>query len=191
MFAGYVKSGWKIIGYYTDDDTVYFGMTNNVTIVPAEDNALLDLSTWYDLMGYGEDQGITGIAKQDAVTYSLFGAGVWVNTVRAGFDAAKNIQPTVSTWAKGSRIFGRGSNILSGMTIAYDFATGTANTSTLVNAGVTLLGGATVIVFGAAATPYVVGFGIVYGIISVAGGDDWLNSNFDISDQINIFKPNE
>ena len=59
MFAGYFKSGWKIIGYYTDDDTVYFGMTNNVTIVPAEDNALLDLSTWYDLMGYGGDDGLT------------------------------------------------------------------------------------------------------------------------------------
>ncbi len=55
MFAGYVKNGWKIIGYYTDDGDVYFGMTNNVTIVPAEDNALLDLSTWYDLMGYGGD----------------------------------------------------------------------------------------------------------------------------------------
>ena len=75
------------------------------------------------------------------------------------------------------------------MTITYDFATGTANTSTLVNAGVTVAGAAVVIFVGAAAAPYVVGAGIVYGVISVAGGDEWLNSNFDISNQINFIKP--
>jgi hypothetical protein len=137
----------------------------------------------------GGGDGITGIPKHDAVIYGLFGTGVWANTVKAGFDAAKSIQPTVSIWAKGSRIFGRGTNILSGISIGYDFATGTANTSTLVNAGVTVAGAAVVIFVGAAVAPYVVGAGIVYGVISVAGGDEWLNSNFDISNQINFIKP--
>jgi len=125
----------------------------------------------------------------DAITYGLFGTGVWANTIYAGFEAALKTQPTVSTWLKGSRIFGRGSYILNGANITYDFLSGTANTSTLVNAGVTVVGAGVVIFVGAAATPYVIGGGLVYGIISIAGGDEWLDSNFDISDQLNFIKP--
>ncbi|MBU1578970.1 MAG: hypothetical protein KJ578_11395 [Bacteroidetes bacterium] len=137
----------------------------------------------------GRQLNSNGFKKNDALTYGLFGTSIWANIIYAGFDAAKKIQPTVATWIKGSRLFGRGSNVLSGVMISYDFATGTANTSTLVNAGVTMAGSAVIIFAGAAATPYVIGAGVIYGVISVAGGDEWLNSNFDISDQINFIKP--
>jgi hypothetical protein len=136
----------------------------------------------------GGGDGLTGIPKQDAITYGLFGTGVWASIVKAGVDAAKSIQPTVSTWAKGSRIFGRGTNILSGISIEYDFATGTANTSTMVNLGVTVVSYGVIGIVGSATIPYVVAAGIIYGVWSIAGGDRWLNNTWDNS-QINIVKP--
>ena len=143
------------------------------------------INTWVATGTIGN--GSSGV--HDAIKYGLFGTSVWANTIYAGFEAALKTQPTVSTWLKGSRVFGRGSYYLSGANITYDFLSGTANTSTLVNAGVTAVGAGVVIFVGAAATPYVIGAGLVYGIISVAGGDEWLDSNFDISDQLNFIKP--
>ena len=132
---------------------------------------------------------LSGIPKHDAVIYGLFGTGVWANTVKAGFDAARSIQPTVSTWVKGARIFGRGTNILSGVSIGYDFATGTANSSTAAD-GLVMAGGSAVIFFGGLAlAPWVAGAGVVYGVISVAGGKEWLNRNLDISGYINFVQP--
>ncbi len=139
--------------------------------------------------GGGGGDGITGIPKHDAISYGLFTTAVWGNIVYAGFDAAKSIQPAVSTWAKGSRIFGHGTIAISGISIGYDFVTGTANTSTLVNLGFTVISYGVIGFVGAAATPYIVGAGIIYGVWSVAGGDEWLNSQLDISSQINFVKP--
>ena len=183
-----VPGGFSIVGYWDNKGDHYSGMFNNRNIFLVSSNGA-DPVEIVAKGSTGGGDGLNGKPKHDAITYGLFGTGVWANTVKAGFDAAKRIQPTVSTWAKGSRIFGRGSNILSGVTIGYDFATGTANTSTLVNIGVTVAGEAVVIVVGAGAAPYVVGAGIIYGVISVAGGDEWLNSNFDMSNQINFIKP--
>jgi len=46
--------------------------------------------------------------------------------------------------------------------------------------------------FGSAAlAPWVAGAGIVYGVISVAGGEKWLNKNLNISEYINIVQPNK
>jgi hypothetical protein len=136
----------------------------------------------------GDGAGQAGLLKHNAVTYGLFGTGVWANIIKAGFDAARRIQPSISTWAKGSLIFGRGINILAGITVGYDFATGTANTSTLVNIGVSVVGYGAIAIVGAAAAPYVVGAGIVYGVFSVSGGEKWLNNTWDNS-HINIIEP--
>ena len=135
-----------------------------------------------------ESNRITGIPKHAVVSYSLFGTAVWANIVNAGFKAVESIQPTVSTWAKGSRVFGHGTNVLSGISIGYDFATGTANTSTMVNFGVTTISYGVIGIVGTAAIPYVVGAGIIYGVWSIAGGDKWLNNTWDNS-HINIVKP--
>ncbi len=168
------------------------GGFNYYTIDPTSSPMWSSSTTEFNLhfvwfMGSGGD-GITGISKHTAVTYGLFGTGVWANTVKAGFDAAKRIQPTVSTWAKGSLAFGRGTNILSGITVGYDFVTGTANTSTLVNIGVSVVGYGVIAIVGVAAAPYVIGAGVVYGVVSVAGGDKWLNNTWDNS-HINSIKP--
>jgi RHS repeat-associated protein len=143
---------------------------------------------------FGDDatnggDGITGIPKSDVVSTLTGASAILVNTIKGGFDAARKLQPTVSTWIKGARVLGRTSNILTAATVSFDFATGTANTSTLVNAGVTVVGAGVVYTVGLAAAPWVAAGGVVYGIVSLAGGDDWLNSQWDISDKINFVKP--
>lgn len=132
---------------------------------------------------------MTGMPQSDAFKYGVAGTSVWGYTVEAGFDAARVTQRTVSTWSKGARIMGRTNTVLTAATIGYDFSTGTANTSTLVNAGVNVAGAITIGIVGIAAAPYVAGGLAVYGIISIAGGDEWLNSHFDISNKINFVTP--
>ena len=136
-----------------------------------------------------QGDGITRIPKSDAVSTLAGASAIPVNTIKGGFDAARVTQKTVSTWSKGARVLGRTSNILAAATVSYDFATGTANTSTLVNAGVAVVGAGVVFAVGIAAAPWVAAGGVVYGIVSLAGGDDWLNSKWDISDKINIVNP--
>jgi len=138
-------------------------------------------------LGGGVDN-LIGIPKHDALTYGLFGTSVWVNTINAGFDAARKVQPKVSTWLKGSRIFAKSSNYLLFATVGYDFATGTANTSTIVNGVVGGIGYGVIVVVGVAATPWVVGIGIAYGVWSVAVGDNWMNNEWD-NRHINFVKP--
>ena len=133
--------------------------------------------------------GITGIPKSDVVSTLTGASAIPVNTIKGGFDAARVTQKTVSTWSKGARVLGRTSNILTAATVSYDFATGTANTSTLVNAGVAVVGAGVVFAVGIAAAPWVAAGGVVYGIVSLAGGDEWLNSQWDISDKINFINP--
>ncbi len=136
----------------------------------------------------GGGDGLTGISKYNAITYGLFGTSVWANTIYAGIDAVRKIQPKVSTWANGSRLLGKSSNILLGATVGYDFVTGTANTSTIVNGVVGGIGIGVIAVVGVTATPWVVGAGLVYGVWSVTIGDNWMNNKWDNS-HINFVKP--
>lgn len=113
---------------------------------------------------------------------------VGVGTVQTGFDAARKIQPAVSAFGKGAKILGKTSNFLGGVSIAYDFSTGTANTSTILN-GAVMIGGAIVVgAVGIAAAPWVAGFGVVYGISSLFF-EKPLNDTFDISESINFVQP--
>ena len=73
-------------------------------------------------------------------------------------------------------------------TVGYDFATGTANTSTIANGVVGGLGIGVIAVVGVAVTPWVVGAGLVYGVWSVTVGDKWMNNKWDNS-HINIIEP--
>jgi hypothetical protein len=138
----------------------------------------------------GGNIGFSGLSENDAFKSMLSGTSIWAGTVQTGFDAARLTQKTVSTWAKGARIMGRTSNILNFLSVGYDFSTGTANTSTLVNLGVGIAGTGIIAGVGIAAAPWVAAGGVVYGIISIAGGDQWLNSHFDISDKLNLIKLN-
>ncbi|MEA3505870.1 MAG: FG-GAP-like repeat-containing protein, partial [Bacteroidota bacterium] len=132
--------------------------------------------------------GSAGGGKSNAFNIVGGATGIMTKIIQGGFDAARKTQPTVSTWSKGGRFFGRGTNILSGISVGYDFVTGTANTSTIVNICVSVVGYGAIAIVGAAATPYVIGVGIVYGVVSIAGGDEWLNNTWDNS-HINFIKP--
>lgn len=138
---------------------------------------------------FGGNDVITGIPQRDVIPTLLGASAVPVNTIKGGFDVARITQKTISTWSKGARVLGRAPNILTVATVSYDFATGNANTSTLVNAGVAIVGAGIVFAVGISAAPWVIAGGIVYGIFSLAGGDDWLNSKLDISDDINFVTP--
>ena len=197
IFVGY-QSGLSYYSVKANGNTVLvsaYGKLGKLVISPdgavgsANSTALVHLGAFYVGSAGGGD-GITGIPKHDAITYSLFGTGVWANMVKAGFDAAKSIQPTVSTWVNGSRIFGKSTNILLGASVGYDFATGTANTSTIVNGVVGGIGIGVIAAVGVAATPWVVGAGIVYGVWSVTVGDNWMNTRWDRS-YINFVEPRD
>jgi len=140
---------------------------------------------------YTGQWSLTGLPENNFIKYSISGILVWANTIQSGFNEARKIQPLVSTWIRGANVFGKTSNFLGGISIMYDFATGTANSSTVAN-GLFMAGGATVLFFGGVAlVPWVAGAGAVYGIISVAGGDAWLNRNIDISGYLNFVKPSK
>ncbi len=134
-------------------------------------------------------RGTTGLPENDFIKYSVAGTSVWAETIQTGFDVARKLQPTVSTWIKGAKVLGKTSNFLGGVSITYDFATGTANSSTVANATVMVAGSAIVFFGGVALAPWVAAGGVAYGIISISGGDEWLNRNLDISQYINIYKP--
>jgi hypothetical protein len=135
--------------------------------------------------------GMTGLPENDFIKYSVEGTSVWAGTVQTGFDAARKLQPTVSTWIKGAKVLGKTSNVLGVTSIGYDFATGTANSSTIAD-GLVMAGGAAAIFFGGVAlAPWVAGAGVVYGIVSISGGEAWLNRNIDISGYLNIVKPSK
>ena len=137
------------------------------------------------------DGGVNGLTENNFVKYSIEGTSVWAGTIQTGFDAARKLQPTVTTWIKGAKVLGKTSNILGVASIGYDFATGTANSSTIAD-GLVLAGGAAAIFFGSVAlAPWVAGVGVIYGIVSIAGGEAWLDRNIDISKYINIVKPSK
>ncbi|HEY3373037.1 MAG TPA: hypothetical protein VGK10_19460, partial [Prolixibacteraceae bacterium] len=133
--------------------------------------------------------GMPGLHENDFIKYSLAGTSVWAGTIQTGFDVARKLQPSVSSWIKGTKVLGKTSNILGVVSVGYDFATGTANSSTLANATVLVVGSSVVFFGGVALSPWVAAGGVAYGIISIAGGDEWLNRNIDISIYINLYKP--
>ena len=139
------------------------------------------------IFGKGEDsEKIQGLERNEALAVSLTGSQIPTNIIGGGFSEAERIQPRVSTWIKGAKGFSRLSRTLSILSISYDFASGTANTSTLVNAFITGAGYATITIVGISAAPWVAVAGAGYGIFSIAGGDEWINSQIDLSDEINI-----
>ncbi len=136
----------------------------------------------------GGDKPDAFFAKNDEVATVAGGVAVYNNMLDGAFAVAKNSKNVVSAVSKGARFLTRSSYMLVGASIGYDFATGTANTSTLVNTGIAIVGGGVVLIVGAAAAPWVALGGAVYGVVSLSGGDDWLNSTWDNS-QINFVKP--
>jgi hypothetical protein len=163
----------------SDGEEVYFSL-----------NGIVSLPLYK--VEYASKEGMKGLPENDFVKYSLEGTGICGGTVQAGFDAAKKTQPTVSSWIKGAKVLGKTSNVLGIASIGYDFATGTANMSTVVD-GVLFAGGAAVVFFASAATatmlaPWIAGVGVLYGIVSIAGGEAWLDKNVDISEYINVVK---
>lgn len=70
--------------------------------------------------------GMSGMPQSDFVDGMMSAGSVGAGTIEAGFGAARNMQPAVSTWARGAKAFGRASNILSLGSAVYDFGTGTA-----------------------------------------------------------------
>ena len=187
-----VPGGFSIVGYWDNKGDHYAGMFNNSNIFLVSSNG--DMAGWNEMAGKGSaggGDGLKGIPKHDAITYGLFGTGVWANTIKVGFEAAKRIQPIVSTWAKGAKFLGRTTNVIGVISIGYDFATGTVNASTVADVLVMLGGGAVVFFVSDALAQWVAGAGVVYGVISVAGGEKWLNKNLNISEYINIVQPNK
>ena len=76
-----------------------------------------------------------------------------------------NIYQSAKSFGKSSaKVLGKTANVVAVGSIAYDFGTGTANTATLVDAGMLVGGAAAVFFIGTAAAPFVVGAGIVYGV---------------------------
>jgi len=111
-----------------------------------------------------------------------------VGTMQTGFETANVLKAGLKDIAIGAKVLGKASDILAVASIGHDFATGTANTSTLLN-GFVLVGGAVAIgVIGVAAAPWVAGFGVVYGIGSLIF-EKPLNNAFDMSGSINFIKP--
>jgi hypothetical protein len=97
------------------------------------------------------------------------------------------IYQSAKSLGKSSKILlGKAANIIAVGSITYDFGTGNANTSTLLDAGMLIGGVATVAILGTTAAPFVVGAGIVYGVGCIFGFDDYLNKTFDISKNINF-----
>jgi len=132
--------------------------------------------------------GMTWLPENNFIKYSIEGTSIWAGTIQTGFAAAKVLQRTVSTWIKGAKVLGKTTNLLGVASIGYDFATGTANSSTVAD-GLVMVGGAAAIFFGGVAlAPWVAGAGVLYGIGSIAGGESWLNKNIDISGYLNSIK---
>ncbi len=96
------------------------------------------------------------------------------NLAKQGLDAATD----AANFAKLAKVIGQTANGISYASAAYQVATGTDNTSTWVDVGVTTAGIITVGVIGTAAAPLVAGGGLVYGIWSLTGGSDWINDSW-------------
>jgi RHS repeat-associated protein len=179
-----VAGGWNVT--YTSGEKVDLG------------NGDIELKT-FNIENYSKKNrnvaagggGMSGLPENDFVKYSVEGTAVWAGTVQTGFDAVRKLQPSVSTWIKGAKVLGKTSNVLGVTSIGYDFATGNANSSTVAD-GLVMVGGAAVLFFGGVAlAPWVAGAGVVYGIVSIAGGEKWLDRNIDISGYINFVKPSK
>ena len=149
---------------------------------------ITEVWVWDYLKRIPSGEGVAGQAETNAIDNVLLGTSIWAGTVQTGFDAARKLEPTFSTVAKGAKVLGRTSNFLGGISIAYDFSTGTANTSTILN-GAVMVGSAIIVgAVGIAAAPWVAGFGVVYGISSIFL-EKPLNNALDISKSINFIKP--
>ena len=152
--------------------------------------------------GDGEGGFSLGLAKNEMVSNTIEGAGlgseVFSEILNYGSKFDKKTTGTVDFarevaagkyFSKGAKFLGKASNVVSGVSIGYDFATGTANTSTFVD-GAVLIGSITAgAVFGIAAAPYIAAFGIAYGTAVVFGFDDYINEQFDISKSVNFVTP--
>ena len=101
--------------------------------------------------------------------------------------APGKVYQSTKKFMKGTgKVLGKTANVIAVGSIAYDFGTGDANTATLVDAGMLIGGVIVTAAFGTAAAPFVVGAAAAYGVASIFGFDDYLNSTFDISDSINF-----
>jgi RHS repeat-associated protein len=133
--------------------------------------------------GAGQGSGAGSGLEYNAKVDNFMGAiSVPVGTFET---AVSYVAAAGKGFSRTANVVGHTSSALGMLSIGYDFATGTANTSTVMNAAVMVGGFATVAIVGAAAAPWVAGIGVVYGIASFAF-ETPLNNALDISGSINF-----
>lgn len=103
--------------------------------------------------------------------------------------SGKIFQSTKSFAKSSVKVLGKAANVIAIGSIAYDFGSGQANTATLLDVGLLVGGTVAIAIAGTAAAPFVAAVGLGYGVATVFGFDDYLNTQFDISDSINFIKP--
>jgi hypothetical protein len=85
---------------------------------------------------------------------------------------------TVKTGLRVTKGLGAAGVVLSAGIAVHELATGTHNTHTWADLGVTIVGAVAVGVAGTAALPVVAVAGLIYGVWSAAGGSDWIDDNW-------------
>ena len=131
----------------------------------------------------------SGLSFSDDVNNTFSGAGLFASMVETAAEIS-HMQPAQLAQrgldlAKDAKILGKIGNVaghvgtgISVVAIGYQFATNHDNTSTWVDAGVTVTTVALGIGFGTvAAVPLAVG-GLFYGVWAVSGGSDWIDNNW-------------
>jgi hypothetical protein len=130
----------------------------------------------------------------------VLGVGGWLSeaTALSAYGTSMHGKPLYTgpkTWAgqvtrlnKIGKVAGNLGMGLTALSAGYSFATGTDNTSTLVDIGVTVIGAATIGIVGTAALPFVAAGGVIYGVWSLAGGSNWVDSNWGYRDTTKVPK---
>ncbi|PRY87645.1 hypothetical protein [Mongoliibacter ruber] len=123
---------------------------------------------------------VTGLNAANIVRGNFeFGGAVAYQELTKGGNAVRIADKAKYTGlVKYGKVIGRAGYGTTAFVAGYELATGNDNTYTWVDVGVTVLGVGAVAVFGTVASP-VVAVGVIgYGIWSIAGGSDWIDSNW-------------
>ncbi|KAF0201893.1 MAG: RHS repeat-associated core domain-containing [Bacteroidetes bacterium] len=172
-FDGTVNESWEVVSKWVSlGDAQSGGGNNPIEYVGAVNDIALATAMGYNALDNGLKRKY---AYQLSKHINAKPGNIYQSAKSFGKSSAKVLGKTASVVAVGS--------------IAYDFGTGTANTATLVDAGMLLGGAATVAILGTVAAPFVVGAGVVYGVGCLFGFDDYLNETLDISKSINFINP--
>jgi len=183
------------VGYWVDDDEEYVGdeVVEFITI-NWKGNSYLMMPTIVEgskFVSFAQNGGgdgsdyyssglVTGLNVANIVRGNFeFGGAVAYQELTKGGSAVRLADKAKYTGlVKYGKVVGRAGYGLTAGVAIYEVATGTDNTHTWVDVGVTALGVGAVAVFGTVAAPVVVVGAIGYGIWSIAGGSDWIDSNW-------------